>query len=56
MKSIKVVLCPVCGACPEVEIDDQGVTIGEAGNRVKLTYPQWNDLLARIRRGELTEL
>jgi hypothetical protein len=36
-----------------VEITDQGVSIGEDGNRVKLSYEQWNDLVARIRRGEL---
>ncbi len=53
MEAIKVTLCPACGACPTVEITDQGVTIGEDKNTVKLTHEQWKDLVARIRRGEL---
>jgi len=53
MKSIKVTLCPACGACPAVVITDEGVTIGEDENTVRLTHEQWNDLVARIRRGEL---
>ena len=56
MEPIKVTLCPVCGACPAVEITDQGVTIGEGENTVRLTYAEWNDLVARIRRGELSEV
>jgi len=30
MEAIKFTLCAHCAACPEVEITDQGVTIGEA--------------------------
>jgi hypothetical protein len=56
MEPIKVALCPACGACPAVEITDQGVSIGEDENTVKLTHEQWNDLVARIRRGELREV
>lgn len=56
MKPIRVVLCPVCGACPAVEITEEGVTIGEAGNTVKLTHAQWNDLVARIRQGALSKV
>jgi hypothetical protein len=56
MKTIKVTLCPICGACPTVEITDSGVTIGEDKNTVKLTHDQWNDLVARVRRGELFEV
>jgi hypothetical protein len=29
MKSIKVTLCEHCSECPEVEITDEGVSIGE---------------------------
>ena len=54
MEPIRVTLCPACGACPAVEITDEGVTIGEDGNRVKLTHAEWNDLVARIRSGELS--
>ena len=53
MESIKVTLCPACTGCPAVEISDQGVTIGEDENTVKLTHAEWNELVARIRRGEL---
>ena len=56
MESIKVTLCPACTGCPEVEITDQGVTIGEDENTAKLTHAEWNDLVARIRRGELAEV
>ena len=56
MEKIKVTLCPACGACPSVEITDQGVTIGENDNTVKLTHAEWNDLVARVRRGELKEV
>jgi len=53
MEVIKVTICPACRAYPTVEITDQGVTIGEDKNTVKLTHEQWNDLVARIRHGEL---
>lgn len=53
MEPSKVMLCPACGACPAVEITDKGVTIGEDENTVKLTHEQWNDLVARVRSGEL---
>lgn len=56
MDVIKVTLCPACGACPAVEITDEGVTIGEGENIVKLTHAQWNDLVARVRSSELREL
>lgn len=56
MKTMKVTLCPQCGECPEVEISDQGVTIGEDANTVTLTHAQWNDLVARIRAGELRQV
>lgn len=56
MESIKVTLCPACTGCPAVEITDQAVTIGEAENIVKLTHAEWNDLVARVRRGELREV
>jgi hypothetical protein len=56
MEPIKVILCPACTACPAVEITDQGVTIGEEENTVRLTHAEWNDLVARVRRGELREV
>lgn len=56
MEAIKVRLCPDCTACPSVEITDHGVTIGEDETTVKLTHVEWNDLVARIKRGELREV
>jgi hypothetical protein len=53
MERIRVALCPACGACPAVEITEEGVTIGEDANIVTLTHEQWNDLVDRIHRGEL---
>lgn len=53
-ESWKVVLnCGVCGACPAVEISDEGVTIGEDANTVRLTHAQWNDLVSRVEKGDL---
>lgn len=56
METIKVTLCPACGDCPSVEIADNGVTIGEDRNTVRLTHAEWNDLVARVKRGELREV
>ena len=56
METIKVTLCPACTGCPTVQITDQGVSIGEEENIVRLTHAEWNDLVARIRRGELREV
>jgi len=41
---------------PSVEIDDQEVRIGEAGNLAKLTPGEWNILVRAIKAGELTEV
>jgi hypothetical protein len=54
MKSVS--LCPSCDACPEVEIDEREVRIGEEGNLVKLTLPEWNVLVQLIRSGNLREV
>lgn len=56
METIKITLCPACSGCPVVEITDQGVTIGEDENTVRLTHAEWNDLVARVHRGELREV
>jgi hypothetical protein len=56
MEPIKATLCPACTACPEVEITDQGVTIGEDTNTVRLSHAEWNELVRLIKRGELTEV
>lgn len=48
-----IVLCPECDACPTIELYDDTVRIGEEGNRVTLKKAEWNDLVDKIKRGEL---
>jgi hypothetical protein len=55
MERKKVTLCPACTACPEVEITDEAVTIGEQGNAVRLSHVQWNELVRLIKSGVLGE-
>ena len=47
---------PACTACPEVEITDQGVTIGKDDNIVRLSYAEWNELVRLVKSGELREV
>ena len=56
MEPKKFTLCPACTACPEVEITDQGVTIGERENTVRLSHAEWNQVVRRIKSGELNEV
>ncbi len=51
-----VILCAACDACPTVELYDETVRIGEEGNRVTLKRAEWNDLVDKIKRGELGRL
>ena len=53
MEPIKITLCPLCTECPEVEITDQGVTIGEDANMVRLSHAEWNELVRLIKADEL---
>jgi hypothetical protein len=53
MDSAKFTLCPLCTECPEVEITDEGVRIGEDDNTVRLSHAEWNELVALIKRGDL---
>jgi hypothetical protein len=53
MEPTKITLCAACDHCPSVDIDDKSVRIGENHNTVTLTHAEWNELVARIRRGEL---
>jgi hypothetical protein len=56
MEPQKFTLCVACEACPEVEITDQGVTIGEEGNTVTLSHAEWNELVRLVKSGELYEV
>lgn len=48
-----VLLCHTAECCPVVEIRDEGVTIGEEGNRVFLKPEEWETLRRKVRAGEL---
>ena len=50
---MKISLCPLCSECPEVEITDEGVTIGEGTNTVRSTRAEWNELVRLTRAGQL---
>lgn len=54
MEPIKFTLCPNCTLCPEIEITDQDVRIGEDDNIVRLSHAEWNELVRLIQSGELT--
>ena len=56
MRSIKITLCEHCSECPEVEITDEGVSIGEDENTVKLSHAEWNELVRLVKSGELYEV
>ena len=56
MEPIKMTLCPHCTLCPAVVITDEGVTIGEDANTVRLSCAEWNELGRLIRQGELHEI
>ena len=56
MERTEFTLCPACAACPEVEITDQGVTIGEDANTVRLSHAEWNELVRLVKSGELREV
>lgn len=52
----KVSLCPACTACPEVEVGETAVKIGEAGKLVTLKVEEWNVLVDLIASGRLGRL
>jgi len=56
MERKKFTLCPACTACPDIEITDQGVTIGEGANIVRLSHDEWNELVRLVKSGELHEV
>ena len=56
MEPVRFTLCPHCNECPEVEITDQGVRIGEDENTVRLRHAEWNELVSLIKRGDLHEV
>ena len=49
MQRVTFNLCTECEHCPELIIEDSGVTIGEAGNLVRLNHAEWLELVNLIR-------
>ncbi len=56
MESVKVSLCPACGACPEVEVLGDEVRIGEVGNLAVLKKSEWNTLVDLIQTARLSKI
>jgi len=56
MEPKKFILCPQCTLGPEVVITDEGVTIGEDANTVRLSHAEWNELVGLIKRGDVGEV
>ena len=56
MEGKKMSLCPQCIACPEVEVADGKVKIGEAGNLAILKAEEWNVLVDLIQSGQLSKI
>jgi hypothetical protein len=54
--TVKFTLCPNCTECPEVEITEKGVTIGEDTNIVRLSHVEWNELVRLVKSGEIGEV
>ncbi len=52
----RVILCTECDMCPEVQLYDNEVIIGEEGNTVKLNVSEWNTLVEKIINGDLGKL
>lgn len=53
---MEVTLCSGKGCCPSVKVTDNGAEIGEGKEKVKLTKENWNVLVDKIEKGELTTI
>lgn len=53
---MKITLCTECENCPEVDVTNTGVKIGEAGNLAVLTPKEWNVLVDLIQSGQLPKV
>jgi hypothetical protein len=56
MEPLKFSLCPSCSECPEVEISERQVTIGEDNNIVRLSHAEWNELVRLVKSGAFQEI
>ena len=56
MERVVMSLCPNCSQCPEVVVDGDSVSIGEAPNLTVLKKGEWNVLVDLIHAGQLGRL
>ena len=56
MQRVAMSLCPSCTACPEVVIEDNTISIGEAPNIAVLKKDEWNVLVDLIQSGQIGRL
>ena len=52
-KRLVMSLCPSCTNCPEVVIDGDTISIGEAPNLTVLKKDEWNVLVDLIQSGQI---
>lgn len=50
---MKFSLCPNCSSCPEIDVREDGVLIGEEDNLVRLKKEEWNVLKGLIKEGKV---
>lgn len=54
---IFVLNCGTQGCCPEIEINENEVLIkDDFGGKVILNFVQWNDLIERVKKEEITKI
>ena len=56
MEPMKFTLCPECDHCPQVAVEADAVTIGDADNVVRLSHAEWNQLVNLVQSGKLGAL
>ena len=56
MERLAMSLCPSCEHCPEVVIEGDTISIGEAPNLTVLKKDEWNVLVDLIQSGQLGRL
>jgi hypothetical protein len=56
MEKVVMSLCPNCEHCPEVVIDGESISIGEAPNLTVLKKEEWNVLVDLIQSGQIKRL
>lgn len=53
---MEVTLCTGDDCCPSVKVTENGAEIGEGQEKVSLSKENWNVLVDKIEKGELTAI